>query len=62
VTNACLAVKRCVGITQWGIGDRDSWIPPFFPGQGAALPFDENYLPKPAYAAMARAYRSAAHR
>jgi endo-1,4-beta-xylanase len=62
VTNACLAVKRCVGITQWGIGDRDSWIPPFFPGQGAALPFDQNYLPKPAYAAMARAYRAAAHR
>jgi endo-1,4-beta-xylanase len=59
VTNACLAVRRCVGITQWGIGDKDSWIPAFFEGQGAALPFDESYLPKPAYAAMVRAFRVA---
>ncbi|WP_414635594.1 hypothetical protein [Actinophytocola sp.] len=37
-------------------------MPPFFPGQGAALPFDESYLPKPAYAAMAREFARAAHR
>jgi endo-1,4-beta-xylanase len=52
-------VRRCVGITQWGIGDKDSWIPAFFEGQGAALPFDESYLPKPAYTAMVRAFRVA---
>lgn len=62
VVSSCLAVRRCVGITQWGIGDRDSWIPPFFPGEGAALPFDESYLPKPAFAAMARVFGMAAHR
>ncbi|HEU5109642.1 MAG TPA: endo-1,4-beta-xylanase, partial [Micromonosporaceae bacterium] len=62
VVGNCLAVRRCVGVTQWGIGDRDSWIPPFFPGQGVALPFDESYLPKPAYAAMAREFARAAHR
>ncbi|MFL6145407.1 MAG: PHB depolymerase family esterase [Labedaea sp.] len=62
VLASCLAVRRCVGLTQWGIGDRDSWIPPFFPGQGAALPFDESYLPKPAYAAMARLFEQEAHR
>jgi endo-1,4-beta-xylanase len=62
VVASCLAVRRCVGVTQWGIGDRDSWIPPFFPGQGAALPFDESYLPKPAYAAIAREFTRAGHR
>ncbi|HEU5472590.1 MAG TPA: PHB depolymerase family esterase [Actinophytocola sp.] len=61
VVSACLAVRRCVGVTQWGVGDRDSWIPPFFPGEGAALPFDQSYLPKPAYAAIARAFERAAH-
>jgi endo-1,4-beta-xylanase len=62
VVASCLAVRRCVGVTQWGVGDLDSWIPPFFPGQGAALPFDESYLPKPAYAAIARVFGEAAHR
>jgi endo-1,4-beta-xylanase len=61
VVSSCVAVRRCVGVTQWGIGDLDSWIPPFFPGQGAALPFDESYLPKPAFAAMARVFGSVGH-
>jgi mannan endo-1,4-beta-mannosidase len=52
VLDACLAVPRCVGITTWGFTDKHSWIPGFFPGQGAALPFDENYRPKPAYEAL----------
>lgn len=49
VFDACLNVERCVGITTWGFTDRHSWVPGFFPGQGAALPYDENYNPKPAY-------------
>lgn len=52
VVNACVAVARCVGLTVWSFTDRHSWIPEFFPGEGAALPWDENYLPKPAYWAI----------
>jgi endo-1,4-beta-xylanase len=49
VTRDCLAVSRCVGVTQWGVGDADSWIPGAFSGQGAATMYDNNYQPKPAY-------------
>ena len=49
VIRACLAVARCVGVTTWGVADAHSWIPSFFPGYGAALPFDEAYKPKPAF-------------
>jgi endo-1,4-beta-xylanase len=56
VATACLAVTRCVGITTWGLSDKYSWIPGVFPGAGAALPFDENFQPKPAYDSLYRAY------
>jgi len=36
----------------WGFSDKYSWIPGFFPGYGAALPFDTNYQRKPAYWAI----------
>jgi endo-1,4-beta-xylanase len=49
---ACLGVTRCVSITQWAIGDADSWVPGAFSGQGAADMFDQNYAPKPAFAAV----------
>ena len=55
VAGACRATPRCVGVTTWGLTDDHSWIPSFFSGYGAALPFDENYRPKPAVAAMIRA-------
>ncbi|QUQ64633.1 endo-1,4-beta-xylanase [Kutzneria sp. CA-103260] len=51
----CLAVPRCVGVSQWGVGDADSWIPGAFPGQGAATMYDNNYQPKPAYNSTATA-------
>lgn len=37
------------GITFWGVGDADSWIPTFFNRTDAPLLFDENYAPKPAF-------------
>jgi endo-1,4-beta-xylanase len=52
VVTACLAVTRCVGLTTWGVGDPDSWIPGVFSGQGAALLFNDSYQPKPAYNAV----------
>ncbi|GAA1226826.1 MULTISPECIES: endo-1,4-beta-xylanase [Streptomyces] len=55
VTSDCLAVRRCVGITLWGYSDRHSWIPSVFPGEGAALPWDENLTHKPAYDAIRNA-------
>ena len=56
VVRACRATERCVGVTTWGITDDRSWIPSFFSGYGAALPFDEAYRPKPAVAAMTKAW------
>jgi len=49
VVKACLNTPRCPGVTQWAVGDADSWIPGFFSGQGAATMFDNNYQPKPAF-------------
>lgn len=48
-------MARCVGGTVWGFTDSDSWIPGTLPGQGAATPYDENYVPKPAYGGIAEA-------
>ncbi|PSL55800.1 endo-1,4-beta-xylanase (glycosyl hydrolase family 10) [Saccharothrix carnea] len=52
VVNACLAVTRCVGITVWDFSDGHSWIPSVFPGEGAALIYDENFAKKPSYWAV----------
>ncbi|ONI88899.1 endo-1,4-beta-xylanase [Saccharothrix sp. ALI-22-I] len=52
VVNACLAVSRCVGITVWDFSDGYSWIPSVFPGEGAALIYDENFGKKPSYWAV----------
>ncbi|MEU6507397.1 MULTISPECIES: endo-1,4-beta-xylanase [unclassified Streptomyces] len=57
LTEACLAVRRCVGITIWDYTDKYSWIPAVFPGEGAALPWDEQLNPKPAYQALREALR-----
>jgi endo-1,4-beta-xylanase len=52
---ACVSVTACVGITVWGFGDRYSWVPYSFPGEGAACLWDENLAPKPALAAVQEA-------
>lgn len=64
VLDTCLAQPACVGFQTWGFTDKHSWIPGFYPGYGAALIFDENYDPKPAYGALADrlAGTDAAHR
>jgi len=49
VVKACLAVSRCVGLTQWNISDADSWVPGTFSGQGAATLFDSNFQPKASF-------------
>ncbi|MFL6077859.1 MAG: endo-1,4-beta-xylanase [Mycobacteriales bacterium] len=52
VVKACMAVSRCPGVTQWDVGDSDSWVPGTFSGQGAATMFDDSYNPKPAFTAV----------
>jgi len=48
----CFAAENCRALIFWGFTDRHSWIPKYFPGWGAALPFDDAYRPKPAYRAL----------
>ena len=52
----CLAGARCRGLVLWGFTDKHSWIPGFRTGWGAALPFDADYRPKPAYEALAATF------
>ena len=40
------------GITTWNVGDADSWIPAFQGAPDWPLPFDINYIRKPAYKAI----------
>ena len=45
----CLLARRCHSFTVWGYTDKYSWVPGFFPGQGAANLLAETFQPKPAY-------------
>ena len=49
---ACLNVDGCRSFTLWGFTDRYSWVPVFFPTQGAATVMWEDYERKPAYDAV----------
>ena len=59
VVAQCLANPRCTAVQTWGFTDRYSWVPGTNKGFGAALEFDANYQPKPAYTAILEALRSA---
>ncbi len=54
VTEACVAVSRCNGITVWGITDKYSWRAGSTP-----LLFDANYQKKEAYNAVLTALNAA---
>lgn len=47
VTQACLDVATCVGITVWGVRDADSWRASTNP-----LLFDNSFAPKASYNAL----------
>ncbi|MFD3664037.1 endo-1,4-beta-xylanase [Streptomyces sp. NPDC058659] len=54
VTNDCLAVPRCLGITVWGVRDTDSWRPEHSP-----LLFNGDGSKKPAYTSVLNALNAA---
>jgi endo-1,4-beta-xylanase len=50
VLDACLAeAAACQALITWGLSDKYSWVPGFYPGFGSALLFDTSFNPKPAY-------------
>jgi endo-1,4-beta-xylanase len=54
----CLKYRLCTAVQTWGFTDKHSWIPGTYPGFGAALEFDANYQPKPAYTSMLSALQN----
>jgi endo-1,4-beta-xylanase len=52
IVNACLVTPRCDAIVLAGVYDGDSWVPSTFPGEGAALLWDESFSVKPAFTAV----------
>ncbi|UQX04153.1 endo-1,4-beta-xylanase [Streptomyces sp. RerS4] len=54
VTNDCLAVPRCLGITVWGVRDTDSWRPEHSP-----LLFNGDGSKKAAYSSVLNALNAA---
>ena len=57
VVTACVAVKKCVGITVWDFYDPFSWVPDTFPGQGASLLWFDDFSKHPAYYGMVKTFK-----
>jgi endo-1,4-beta-xylanase len=49
---ACLSVQGCNSFTVWGFVDKYSWVPVFFPTEGAATIMWDDFERKPAYYAL----------
>ncbi|PWW73668.1 Glycoside Hydrolase Family 10 protein [Tuber magnatum] len=49
IIEACLNITKCVGITTWGVSDKDSWVDHTFPGYNSPLLWDDNLAPEAAY-------------
>lgn len=63
VARACLQSPGCTAIQTWGFTDKYSWIGSHSKKtRGAALLFDRNYQPKPAYRALRDALTQAKSR
>lgn len=52
VLDACLSTGACSSVTVWGATDKYSWVPVFFPDEGAATPWWDDLTRKPAYDAL----------
>jgi len=59
IMSVCLQQPNCTAFQVWGVSYNDSWIPSVFSGYGAALPFDFNYKPTPAFSALMTAMETA---
>jgi len=56
IAEACFSHPGCTAIQTWGFTDKYSWVRSRTNGaKGAALLFDRNYAPKPAYQALKEA-------
>jgi endo-1,4-beta-xylanase len=59
IATACAENPGCTAFQTWGFTDRYSWISAHAKGKrGAALIFDADYKPKPAYRAVVGAFRT----
>ena len=50
VMNACLQISKCVGVTVWGVSDKDSWR-----AKESPLLYNNNYQPKAAVSTLLNA-------
>jgi endo-1,4-beta-xylanase len=58
ILTICAQNPGCTAFQTWGFTDKYSWIPASYPGYGAALPFDANYVPKPAFSSIVSTLQS----